>query len=328
VSAKKMFWMYVIISYAVVLLTSLVFSHHYTAFLGEEWNWGLTLFLALVLYTIVSLQKLGPTELGARIFLGKPIDGISSGLVFVPAVIFELEKTTRLTIQDEHPSVKILFGLPDKNSGAQYDDPYNMQMVTEVAYAIRWQINDFAKLLISLGNIEEARQQMGRIFVSMLTSAFAKITPAVALGNIDAYNENLKKAIENRVAEWGIGIKSVHIKPFEFNNELNTAILGIPKATAEARATIVTAEGDKKKRKLEGEGSGAAEKATLEGRAIGLEKMARKLNISSQSVLAAETARAITTNPGQKTIIAGSSGFKDLTIIGTALNETSTKKET
>ena len=52
--------------------------------------------------------------------------------------------------------------------------------------------------------------------------------------------------------------------------------------------------------------------------------MSAELNISGNAVLAAETARGVTNNPGQKTIIAGSGGFKDLAVIGAVLGETLT----
>ena len=337
---KKMFWMWVVGLYLLITLVSVVLS---VIFHGAEWNWGLALFLALVLYTIASLKTVGPTELGARVFLGRPIDQVSSGFVFVPTGIFTLEIATRLVVQDELPSdpenifrgdgpvpkgmfppIRIPFGPPSKDDGIPPDDPYNARMVAEVVPVITWHIEDFVMFLTTIGSITEARRQMEDAAIAMLTEAFAKITPAAALMDLAKHSDILKDAIDKKVLGWGINLKSSKIKPINFSHTLNTAILEVPEATVKAKAAIIIAEGEKRKRTLEGEGAGAAEKAVLDGRTAGLKNMSAELNISGNAVLAAETARGVTNNPGQKTIIAGSGGFKDLAVIGAVLGETLT----
>lgn len=337
---KGVFWTWVVGLYLLVIMVSVVL---FVIFHGAEWNWGLALFLALVLYTIASFKTVGPTELGARLFLGRPIDQVSSGFVFVPTGIFTLELATRLVVQDELPSdpenifrgdgptpkgmfppIRIPFGPPSKDDGIPSDDPYNTRMVAEVVPVITWHIEDFVMFLTTIGSVTEARRQMEDAAIAMLTEAFAKITPAAALKDLATHSEDLKKAIDEKVLGWGINLKSSKIKPINFSHTLNTAILEVPEATVKAKAAIIIAEGEKRKRTLEGEGAGAAEKAVLDGRTAGLKNMMIELDIKGHVVLAAETARGVTNNPGQKTIIAGASGFKDLAVIGTVLGETLT----
>lgn len=339
---KSMFRTAVGAAYAVLCLVSVWASGHSATVFGSDWNWGLALFLAIVLYTIASFRQLGPTELGARTFLGKPIDQVSSGFVFVPVGIFSLEVAPAIFIQNELPSdpenifrgdgkvppgkfppIRIPFGLPTEEN----DDPYDHRMTQEVVPVVTWRIDDFVKFLTTIGSVEEARGQMEDTAVAMLTEAFAKITPAVALLKLEVHSENLREAIDKRVDGWGIELKSVKIKAINFNHELNAAILSVPQATVNAKATIITAEAKKRQLGLEGEGAGAAEKAILDGRTAGIKNMASELGLSASSILAAETARGITDNPGQKTIIAGSGGFSDLAIVGTVLGETFNKKE-
>ena len=62
----------------------------------------------------------------------------------------------------------------------------------------------------------------------------------------------------------------------------------------------------------EGRGDGKGEKARLGGRTAGSKKMAKDLGVDPSVVIGAETARAITENPGQKTIITGAPGFREL----------------
>lgn len=334
---KRRFWAGVVAGYSVLLVVAITVGLFPTTIADVKWNWGLAIFLSLVLYTIASFRKIGPTELGARLFFGKPIDQVSSGFVFVPFGIFSLEIAPAVFIQEELPSdpenifrgegtipegkfppIRIPFGLPTEEN----DDPYDHRMTQEVVPVITWRIVDFVKFLTTVGNVKDAKKQMEDTAVAMLTEAFAKITPAVALKEMETHSQNLNNSINDIVDDWGIELKSARIKAINFNHELNTAILGIPQATVKAKAAIITAEADKRKAILAGEGKGGAEKAELSGRSAGTKKMMDDLGLSANAILAAETARAITNNPGQKTIIAGSGGFNDLATVGTVLGET------
>jgi regulator of protease activity HflC (stomatin/prohibitin superfamily) len=340
--SKLMFRLIVGGAYAVLLLISVILSNHSSVVFSSDWNWGLALFLMIVLYTIASFRQLGPTELGARVLFGKPIDQVSSGFVFVPVGIFTLEVAPATVIQDELPSdpqnifrgdgevppgkfppIRIPFGLPTTEN----DDPYDHRMTQEVVPVVTWRIENFIKFLTTIGSVNEARRQMEDTAIAMLIEAFAKITPAVALQELEKHSNDLKRSIDDRVEGWGIELKSAKIKGINFDHALNTAILGVPKATVNAKATVITAEARKRQLELEGAGAGNAEKAILDGRTAGLKKMATELGIDGKAVLAAETARGITSNPGQKTIIAGSGGFSDLAIVGAVLGETLQKKE-
>ncbi len=351
IAQKRMFLVWVIGAYTLFSLVALGLSFYSTTIFGMDWNWGLAMFLAIVLYTIASLRTIGPTELGARILFGKPMDNVYSGFVFVPFGIFELKTASRLVIQSELPAnpehifhgegetpagkfppIRIPFGPPNKGDGIPDDDPVNARMVAEVVPVISWLINDFVRFLTTVGDIDEAKRQMEDASVAMITEAFAKITPAAALRDLEVHSQNLKEAIDKRVdrdeeTRWGIDLKSAKIKAINFSHDLNTAILGIPQATVKAKAVTITAEGEKVKRRLEGEGAGAAEQAVLEGRTTGLKKMMDDLGLSGQVILGAETARGVTNNPGQKTIIVGADGFSKLAAVaGTVLEETLSRK--
>lgn len=346
-SAKSMFWKGVTTVYAVIILVSFILSSSTTIVLGTEWNWGLAIFLALVLYTIASFRKVGPTELGARIFLGKPVDGVSSGFVFVPSGIFELKTETRLIVQNEFPGepeniyrepkeggtgiippgkvppIRIPFGDPGEQQGSVLErDPLNQRLIEEVSPVVRWKINDYVKFLITIGDRESAQRQMEDLCVATLSREFGKVTPAEVINDYLKYNEKLTDDINDAIKTWGISLESARVKVINFSRELNKAVQTIAEETANGRAGVIKAEGLKKSAILTGEGAGEAEKAVLDGRTAGLKKMTEELGLSSEIILGAETARNITNNPGQKTIIAGLGGFKEIMAIGTALGET------
>jgi regulator of protease activity HflC (stomatin/prohibitin superfamily) len=362
----SVFWSWVIPIYVILFIAEIFWLSNYSlskTLLGKEleWNWGMAAFLVQVFYTLVSFKTVGPTELGAKLFFGKPLYEVSSGLVFIPFGIFQLKKETRLTIQDEIPAdpqhifrredteivpsgffppIRIPFGFAikekklrelkiqvsdDSDDKKKYrkldlfppkEDPLNIRVTAEVVSVIRWQIKNYIQFLITIGNREEARRQMEDCTVGSLTREFAKITPAVALANLGTYGLALKYEIEQRIEGWGIEFKNAQIKTINFHRDLNTAIGSVPEAEFKKKTNII-----------EGQGLGAKEKAILIGRTDGLKQMAKDLKIDGSIVLGAETARAITQNPGQKTIIAGPKGFSDLIATASAIGENFKKEE-
>src|SRR3989344_8486039 len=69
-----------------------------------KWNWGLAAFLFQLFYLLISFRIVGPTELGAILFFGKPVKEVSSGLNFVPFLVCRLVKNTRNIIEIELPT--------------------------------------------------------------------------------------------------------------------------------------------------------------------------------------------------------------------------------
>lgn len=332
-----------------------------------SWNWGWATLFALISYILLSLRIVGPKELGVLLFFGKPIKELRSGLVFVPWLICQLNKETRLTIQDELPAdpqyifrredvevvppgffppIRIPFGFPRKElekiitkspdgktiehelTVPPEDDPLNIRITAEVVPVIRWRIENYIQFLITIGSREQARRQMEDCAVASLTREFAKITPAVALANLGTYSISLQNEIRARIENWGIKLESAQIKIINFHRDLNDAISAVPEAKLNAKAIITKSEAAKEQERLLGEGKGAAEKAVLDGRTAGFKKMMNDLNVSAEVILGAETARAITENPGQKTVIVGQQGFTDLIGIATGIGKTKeTEKE-
>lgn len=342
---KKEFWVWVGGFYLFTLLVSAVMS---VVLIGSNWNWGLALFLALVLYTIASVRKLGPTEQGVRIFFGKPVDQVSSGFVFIPFGLFELKIFPCSIIQNEFPDnpekiyrgkdgdhgiipsglkppIRIPFGVPGTQGDSVLDrDPLNQRLIEEVVPIVRWKITNCIAFLTTIETTEDAATQMEDLCVATLSEEFGKLTPAQVVANYQPHNDTLTRELQEAVNTWGITIESAKVKVINFSHELNKAIQTIAEKTATGKALTIEAEGLKKAATLKGEGAGSAEKAILDGRTAGLKNMTTELGVNGAAVLAAETARGITNNPGQKTIIAGSGGFKDLAMIGAVLGETLT----
>ncbi|MEK7555401.1 MAG: SPFH domain-containing protein [Patescibacteria group bacterium] len=358
-----------------------------------KWNWGLATFLAQLFYVLISFRTVGPTELGAILFFGKPIRDVGSGLKFVPFLVCQLVKNTRNIIEIELPArpelifraklgeeevvpkdllalgykppIRVQFGWPGiklstKDLDAKIndpkaektkklydtlnelianeeikDDPLNIRMTAETPLVVRLRIRSLSEFLRIFGSIEKAIDQIQDIAVAMLNREFSKITPAVAQHNLGTFSELIKDEIVERIeriesdkkSDRGIDIVTVLLRPFIYSHKLNEALQEPAKERAKKQATITVAEAQKRKDTLEGEGKGAKEKAILDGRTDGFKRMANELGVSGAAVLGAETARAITENPGQKTIVAGSAGFSDLVAVASAVGEVFKKEE-
>jgi len=379
---KSTFWFWFLGIYCALFLIDGLWLSKYSMsmmFLDIEWkwNWGLAVFLAQLFYVLMSFRTVGPTELGARLFFGKPINEISAGLAFVPFLVCQLVKNTRNVIEDELPArpeliyrsergkeevvpenllkagykppIRIQFGGPgitidvleNENEVVKRlygklnslivnkeikDDPLNVRMTAETPLVIRWRIKNFCEFLKIFGSKEEAKDQIQDIAVAMLNREFSKITPAIAQAHLGTFSELVKEEIAERIGSNSIEIKTVLLRPFIYSHDLNVDLLKRAQAQAKKQATITDAEAQKQKDVLEGEGQGEKEKAIIDGRTKGFAYMVKELGVSPLVVLNAETARNITNNPGQKTIVAGSGGFADLLSVAAALGDT-LKKE-
>lgn len=335
------FWIItLVISVIFFLVEYFLLSKYETEIFSEKWNWGWAVFFAQVSYTLLSIKIVGPTELGAILFLGKRIKEVRSGPVFVLWLLCQLKKETMLVIQEELPAdpehifrgegnvpegmfppIRIPFA--DKPEG---DDPLSRRVTAEIVPIIRWRIDDYLKFLSVIGSREEAKRQMEDITIALCMRELTSLTSAEALVGLAKFNKKLKLTVDKLVENWGINVETAQIKVINFHHELNIAIGSVAEAAFTKRAIITAAEAEKRKRELEGEGDGLAEKAVLDGRTAGLKKMMDDLKVSAEIILGAETARAITNNPGQKTVIVGPKGFDDLIGVATGIGKTLLKE--
>lgn len=295
---------------------------------NKNTTFGWAMFLLQFAFTIYGYRRrIGPTELGARLLFGLPINNLSSGLVWIPPFMCQLVIAPKNVIQNELPSdpEHIYRGkdevpskkfppirIPFVGSSSKKDDPYDEKMTQEVVPVIRWRITDFCLFLSMIGSVEDAVEQMEDRTVSVLLEMFSKITPAQALARMDYYNDELKKAIEDRVSLWGIVLDSAKIKAINFSSGFNSSVQEIAEETAKKKALIKKSEGVNNQKILEGAGDAEAAKLILIKRGIGLTEMAKNLGVDPNSILGSETARNIAGGEGQTTFVAGSGGYADI----------------
>lgn len=227
-------------------------------------------------------------------------------------------------------------------------DPLDTDRITyEVVPIVRWRIEkgQYITFLRTVGSPEEVRRQFSDTATSAAVEYYSGCTVAYALKNINEAHNHLTEVIEGLTNislkvhikgssgtetnvddpdgeqnAWGIHVESVRIKLIGFHRALNLAIAAPATAKLTALETVTKAEAEKTKRIREGEGTGKAEQAIIDGRTDGMKRQREELGVSGAMVMSAETARGITSNPGQKTVIVGSGGFAELagTVFGLA----------
>ncbi len=340
------FWVVVgfvsVIFFAIEIVLQLQGTTFKDSFFEVEWSAGGLLLVLQMLYIVASFKIVGPTRLGAVLLFGKPIYNVSSGLCFVPLFICTLEEEARLNIEREWPANpekiyrgdgtspegffppnRITFGYPSKpdtndpndpRRDLGEDDPLNRRVTLEVPIFAVYRIDDFCKFLTTVGTTGEADRILNDIALGAIADDFGKFTPAVINKDLNRYTEKARRAVEEFADnnDFGISMATVQIKQLLPAHSLNEEIQKMSMAAAQKVATMTTAEGEKEKRRLEGEGDGLGEQARIDGRTAGYKRQATELGVPAMAVLGAETARVITENPGQKTVIVGTGGLAEL----------------
>lgn len=320
-SSKTFFWTSIVIGYIVSFVATIILSFFSTKIFGMDWNWGLAMFLTIVFYTMASFKTIGPSEIGAVYCFGTPMHDSKPGLVFCPLFISTLEVESAVLIPIKL-SAPILFGGTRRESGDVADNPLNNIMVQKVDFMVNYRVESLILYREKIGTREAAELQIGSLAITVATREFAGKTPADALTELTNHSETLKNEIDAMVAGWGIDVPTAMIKQFNLDEGIIKSMSTAAEAREKAKVSIIDAEAKKTAQILDGEGKGKAEQAIIDGRTAGLKKMMTDLELNGSAVLAAETARGITSNPGQKTIIAGSQGFSDLASAGAVLGET------
>jgi len=190
------------------------------------------------------------------------------------------------------------------------DDPLNVRTTQEVSFITRYKIDNPIDFIQNIGSRENADEQIKDLGVGVLTQEFGKITLAFAIANQVYYNWLLTRAIRWMVEEkkWGVDFVLGQIKLFGLDHDTNSKLAELTRSKAERKATVTKAEGERDKRRLEGEGDRLGEQARIDGRTDGYKRQMAELGVPAMAVLGAETARVITENPGQKTVIVGTGG--------------------
>jgi len=322
--------------YAGLLVVSLIVGLVTPNYWGVDLGWLMVSLLGI--YTIASLRKVNKDEIGGLIFFGKPLRQIGPGLHFAPWGLFYIETvpSTAIDIVIPGPSDKAYRGedippagmfVPVRVTFKKEDgsnDSLSQRVTAEVYFFVRMKIKDVLKFWPNIGDVGELRKEISSTVIGAATAVLTQMTVAQALASFPKINQDIRKAIEALVGEksddpnsWGIDLITSQTTAIVFNHDLNAALTGLPEKTLEALAMVKTAEGEKEKRRLEGEGTAAAAKAMLDAEAAGLKKKADDLGMSGEALVMYQMMQE-GLQAGQ-VIISGSDGIANILRMGEAI---------
>ncbi len=244
-------------------------------------------FYAEVIYLLLSLKSVGPTELGALLLFGKPTTEVGSGLVMVPLGLFSLITETALTMQDQFPGNPEdvqktdsdmlekgkVFPIRATHAKAKKktDDAIDNRITTEVSVISREKIKrgKFITFLTTIGSTEEMRKQIRDTVEGGVKREFARRTPAKTLQDLDVINALLKADIKRLTKKWGIEIVDVQLVDIDLGKKINKALRDVPAALLAKQKTITDKEAEGEGLRLVGEGTAKTRELFLKAEAIG-----------------------------------------------------------
>ena len=332
---RSKFWAIVIILCSFLLgIEYFWFSRISSKIFGVELNYGWLVFFGQLFYLIISLKQVGPTEIGAILLFGDPIQEVGSGLVFIPRGMCTLVKENAAVEQEQYPNEpeKVwkkdsdlmptdgTFSPPIRithNAGTNEQtnkDPLHKRMTTEVSIIVRFRIKKghFITFLQTIVSIKEAKKQIRDTIIATARKDFANMTPAETLISWENVDTKLRTEVENLVELWGLEVLDVRMEDLDLGKNVNTALRDVPKSVLVKDVTKTNADAEEYKRTHEGMGTAEARRIFLEAEAVGYQKIAKELGITDGAfIIGMETARTAL-EKSKYSIVSGSDGMKDI----------------
>ncbi|MBU6430812.1 MAG: hypothetical protein KGJ58_00810 [Patescibacteria group bacterium] len=226
-------WIWVMVTYAIFACVALVLMEKEVSIDEKnKWNLGWAILSIEFFHFGLSFRTVGPKSLGAVLLFGRPLHQVKSGLVYVPFIVCQLAKETKLVIKEQFPAEPEFVdksGLDNRPVPTGYlkpirvttasrdmisdedkvrikefkDHPLNEIMTLEPSVVVRFQIrgDDFISFLTNIGSIEHAVSQMRDTVDSVLNIEFPKRTPALIIIDKEEINRKLREKIEILVGE-------------------------------------------------------------------------------------------------------------------------------
>jgi regulator of protease activity HflC (stomatin/prohibitin superfamily) len=303
---------------------------------GEKW-WAVAL-IVIACHIYLSIVIINERQLGAMFILGRAIDDFESGphFVFWPICYIrretkniiqleigvltdkEREKASRLESSEslyllEDPfyvnwgNINSAEGVDDEERERFKGDPYADAMVTATHVTVRFRISSLKSLIKKAGTKEEAIELIQKVVTSTLVSHAGKSFVGRVIHNMEAMDEELRKAVEEFVVDpnsnaykgapgtpgkpedsWGIDVEKTQITRLGTAKRISEAQADKGKviyaaqgererlkevAAGTAKAIGLKAEADRIRLTQEGAGNAEAEKLLLFARQEGIKKL-------------------------------------------------------
>jgi len=205
---------------------------------GIPWNWGLTVLALEVLYLIMSLRIIMPSQIGVRRFLGIQLHDLKPGPHIAPWPFFWIRIFPANVIEKELPGdpedvvdaeanealqegqvrpIRVNFGDSKQTDDAiarykaidpEFDfpvagenDPLNTTVAIPIQIGVRYKIRNAIVFAEQIRTVRSANKQFLDIVVAWVNRELVKMTARDAQNNIEPLNRMLRHEIEIAVGE-------------------------------------------------------------------------------------------------------------------------------
>jgi regulator of protease activity HflC (stomatin/prohibitin superfamily) len=201
---------------------------------------------------------------------------------------------------------------------------FNQLITTDPKVVLRWKIVWLPAFLENVGDVSKCNDLLAETARGALQAVAARLTLATAMKNMAFLEMLIREKIEKLIGEgeaftsWGIDVTEVQIEDFGAPHDVNKAIARRVIATADRDATITTANGEREKRTLEGQGTANARGSYLKAEAEGAEAMAKVVETEGGKRAATLQAMSTTLGNNSKVVLGGSGSLTDLLAVALA----------
>ena len=208
---------------------------------NASWSWNSAILMLLLSHAVLSIKIVGEKEQAVKIFLGKPIQDVSSGPVFVPLLLCKLQSYTRnliyleiglpqkpgssqevpiqttplpeedmLRVRASSQSLRINFGsyeamreqlTPAEQKIFIKEDHLNRRMTADPLIVVLFRIVSPGQFTTAMGGFTNALGAIEEAVMGALQEYCGKITPAYFTHNLNKVNKSLRESIEVLVGD-------------------------------------------------------------------------------------------------------------------------------
>lgn len=319
------------------------------------------IYLILTAYTIGSFRVVGVDQVGGADFFGTPVMQFGRGLKWVPLGIMNFRREYATFVQSEFPGdadhiewrdekealpagkVRPIYALTGEDRDGKL--PTDRQMNIGMSALAKFQVvpDRFFDFVMNVGPVDAAKKDVVKATITggenvsdfqlevvrhlrdTTTTVLIEVVGQLSLNEMTKHMHLVNllywRRLEETVVTWGIRMVEVRVTKMNPGHEFNAAIQQRGTAMARRDAAITDAEGEKKKRILEGEGTAAAEKALLEARAKGYAKIAEVARTPEGQVALASDVAGKLAESEANTVVVGADGIRDLLGLAAAVKK-------
>jgi len=297
---------------------------------GITFNGGSTFALLAVTYLALSLKGVGANEVAGAFFYGKALVRLNSGLHFVPFILMQVKKESRTIQEFQCPGepekvfkgddkealpdgmirpIRVVTRAPDPNSKSE--EILDTQMSFVVSFVFQYAVYDVFDYIANFGTLETVHIQLRDIGEATVAEYATEKTASKFIEGVPETNQKLGVKVQERFQNSGVKIISARLVSPDITHDVSSALAGIPIARATAKQTKIKADGEEVRLTKEGAGKAAAELSWLSAQAEGLKKIRTELEISGETVLAAEAVRGLS-DKTDVIVVGAEGGMKDV----------------